>query len=81
MDEARARNYALTQMHGRLPSYALWNMEDVERETLGTRWSWWNALAHETSVTVIVESMRLAWMERLDEERTGIEWESERGTV
>ena len=42
--EARARNVALVRKHGPLPSYAYWSGEDVERESVRRRISWWRSL-------------------------------------
>ena len=41
--EANARNWIVNQEshNARIPYYALWREEDIERETIETRMSWW----------------------------------------
>lgn len=63
--EAEARNEALTEMHGKLPPYAMWRAQDVSCEAQAVRYAWWKGLLKEACLPMSVESSMKIWMERL----------------
>ena len=40
--EAHDRNSFLVEKHGKIPSYGLWREEDIEKESIESRYNWWN---------------------------------------
>ena len=60
MEEATARNIVLHIAHDRIPSYAIWEPSDIEKETIDFRIEWWKKLlTHENDIIV---NMALHWM-------------------
>lgn len=47
--EANARNWIVNQEshNAHIPYYALWKEEDIERETVEVRMSWWKDIDHK----------------------------------
>jgi len=40
-NESYFRNKILTYNHNKIPSYALWDTETIEKESLDLRYKWW----------------------------------------
>ena len=40
-NESRDRNGLLVMKHGKIPSYALWRGDDIEKQSFQERYNWW----------------------------------------
>ena len=59
-DEARLRNALLGVAYGRIPSYALFYAEDIERETIERRLAWWQFFVSSSDETIASMARRCA---------------------
>ena len=60
MEEAIARNIVLKILHDRIPSYAMWDSNDIENESIDFRIKWWSELVSHQNITIV--NMAKQWV-------------------
>lgn len=60
MEEAIARNIVLKILHDRIPSYAIWDSNDIENESIDFRIKWWSELVSHQNITIV--NMAKQWV-------------------